>query len=219
MLFKNVINIKNPDLGIDIEYHPGVWSELESEEIFNRLIQETTWDQKEGKLYGKPYLQPRLTAWYGDKNAVYKYAGTKNNPLPWSDLLLELKNRINTIKNTNFNSVLLNYYRNGEDSVSWHADDEKELGDDIASVSFGVERVFKLKHMLFKYPKEKRFEKFPDLKSVSPKKLKHDINLESGSLLLMSGETQKNWLHAILKSKKVLTPRINLTFRVVNIQK
>jgi alkylated DNA repair dioxygenase AlkB len=150
------------------------------------------------KMYGKEILLPRLTAWYGDENARYKYSGIVNIPLPWTEELLLIKHKVEEISQTKFNSVLLNYYRNGNDSMGWHSDDEKELSTNptISSVSFGATRNFQFKH-----------------KSV--KKSNQNFLLNNGSLLIMKGETQHNWLHQVPKTKTIIGERINLTFRAV----
>ncbi len=141
---------------------------------------------------------PRLTAWYGDEGRTYAYSGIVQTPIPWNDTLLTIKNRIEPLSNTIFNSVLLNRYRNGNDSVSWHSDDERELGKNpvIASVSFGQTRQFQFKN---KHDSSRRMA----------------IDLVDGSFLLMQGPTQHHWLHQIPKSKKEMKERINLTFRVI----
>ena len=146
-------------------------------------------------MFGKTHPQPRLTAWYGDM--AYRYSGLTMQPLPWTPLLLEIKNRVETITDHRFNSVLLNYYRDQADSMGMHSDDEKELGPNpaIASLSLGAERLFSLKH------KTRR-----DLKTLKQ-------GLPDSSLMLMRGETQKHWRHGIDKSRRAHGPRINLTFR------
>ena len=140
----------------------------------------------------------RLTAWYGDEGAAYTYSGLKNTPVPWTGPILEVKRAVEPHCGVTFNSVLLNRYRSGQDSVSWHADDEPEFGKDpvIASVSFGETRAFQLKH-------KKR------------KELRASVELTHGSLLLMRGGTQENWLHQVPKTRRPVRERLNLTFRVV----
>lgn len=167
--------------------------------IFDRLLQETKWQQREMNMYGRKVLQPRLTAWYGESDRSYVYSGIKNIPLPWTDLLREIKRRIEDCTEQSFNSVLLNYYRDNNDSMGFHSDDEKELGPDpaIASLSLGDKRTFLFKH------KSKK-----DLDLVS-------IPLPNGSVLLMKGPTQRNYQHAINREKRPCGPRINLTFRLI----
>jgi alkylated DNA repair dioxygenase AlkB len=171
--------------------------------IFNKLLQDTKWQQREMNMYGRKVLQPRLTAWYGDHDRSYVYSGIKNIPLPWTDLLREIKRRIEDCTELSFNSVLLNYYRDNNDSMGFHSDDEKELGPDpaIASLSFGDKRSFLFKH---------KFQKDSDLVSIP---------LPSGSVLLMKGPTQRNYQHAINREKRPCGPRINLTFRMIYTQR
>ena len=150
-------------------------------------------------MFGKILNQPRLTAFYGEENKPYAYSGLKLTPNPWTEDLMFIKSRITKTAQINFSSVLLNYYRNGQDSMGWHSDDEKELGQNpvIGSISFGETRLFQLRHLTRK-----------DLKKV-------DIKLSNGSFLLMKGPTQHYWEHQIPKTSKHITPRINLTFRTI----
>ena len=168
-----------------------------AEAIMNQLINEVRWRAENIVVWGKTYAQPRLIAWYGDNGTSYTYSGIPHDPLPWTDTLIDIKNRIEKFAGTDFNSVLLNYYRSHRDSMGLHSDDEPELGRRpiIASLSLGEERTLILKH------KTKR-----DLKSVR-------LKLASGSLLLMKGETQHCWKHGIEKEKRPCGPRVNLTFR------
>lgn len=163
--------------------------------ILQALIEKTPWRQEEITVYGKPYLQPRLSAWYGD--LAYSYSGIRLEPLPWTPLLKDIKQRVEALAEVEFNSVLLNYYRNQDDSMGMHSDDEHELGTQpvIASLSLGEQRSFLLKHKSRK-----------ELKTVK-------IALPTGSLLLMQGETQRYWKHGINKERQPCGPRINLTFR------
>jgi alkylated DNA repair dioxygenase AlkB len=165
--------------------------------VFDRLIAEVPWRQERILVWGKMHLQPRLVAWYGDRGSNYTYSGITLTPLPWTDLLLEIKSRIETVSAASFNSVLLNYYRDNRDSMGFHSDDEPELGlrPVIASLSLGEERTLILKHKLNKLAKPVR------------------LKLASNSLLLMKGETQKYWTHGIAKESRPCDPRINLTFR------
>jgi len=165
--------------------------------IFDQLIADVPWRQERILVWGKMYLQPRLVAWYGDRGSDYTYSSITLTPLPWTDLLVEIKRRIETVSAASFNSVLLNYYRDNRDSMGFHSDDEPELGlrPVIASISLGQERTLILKHKLNKL--------------AQPVRLK----LASGSLLLMKGETQRYWNHGIAKESRPCGPRINLTFR------
>ena len=171
----------------------------ESDFLFEVLKREITWQQDTIKLYGKTHLVPRLTAWYGDEGKQYTYSGIRMLPHSWTSTLLKIKLTVEKVAETNFTSVLLNYYRNGKDSMGWHQDNEKELGMNpiIASVSFGATRPFHLRH---------KFRK--DL-------LKLVIPLTHGSLLIMKGTTQQYWEHHVPKSAKPLAERINLTFRTL----
>ena len=171
-----------------------------AEAVMNQLIDEVPWRAENIVVYGKNYAQPRLTAWYGDNGANYTYSGIRLEPLPWTDALIDIKNRVEQVSGADFNSVLLNYYRNHRDSMGLHSDDEPELGRRpiIASLSLGEERIFVLRH------KTRRDLKIGRLK------------LASGSLLLMKGETQHCWKHGIEKEKRPCDPRVNLTFRRIS---
>lgn len=170
-----------------------------SRDFFERLHTEINWQQDYLTLYGQEIPLPRLTAWYGDRGRDYTYSHISMQPNPWSELLVQIKQRVEKAAESNFNSVLLNLYRSGNDGVSWHQDNEPELGKApvIASVSFGATRVFQMKHLIKK-----------ELPRV-------DIPLFDGSLLIMRGYTQKFWQHRIPKTQKPLGARINLTFRYI----
>lgn len=174
-------------------------SSPEKEDIFEKLKAEVEWQSEKIKIFGREVLQPRLTAWYGDAGMSYTYSGLLMQPKPWTPLLLKLKQKVEKKTETSFNSVLLNYYRSGDDYVSWHADNERELGENpvIASLSFGCERRFQLRHRVKK-----------DLETIT-------LNLGPGSLVVMSGSVQKCWLHRIAPTKKMVGERINLTFRTI----
>jgi alkylated DNA repair dioxygenase AlkB len=165
--------------------------------LLQKLIDDTAWRQEEITVYGKPYLQPRLSAWYGD--LAYSYSGIRLEPLPWTPTLLNIKRQVEALVEHEFNSVLLNYYRDQNDGMGMHSDDERELGlqPAIASLSLGEARSFLLKHKSRK-----------DLKTVK-------LALAAGSLLLMQGETQRYWRHGINKQRQPCGPRINLTFRSI----
>jgi alkylated DNA repair dioxygenase AlkB len=165
------------------------------------LLNTIEWKQEEVFVFGKKHKEPRKTAWYGDEKCVYSYAGKTNHPLPWNEALFQLKTNIEAlIPGANFNSVLLNQYRDGNDKMGWHSDNEKELGKNpiIASLSLGATRFFDLKH--------KRI-----------KSLKKRLELPAGSLLIMCGSTQENWLHQVPQQKTIKDRRINLTFREVKV--
>ena len=181
-----------------IELHEHFFNAQESASIMQALITEIDWQQYQIKIFGKTLDQPRLTAYYGQDHPYYAYSNIKLQPIPFTPILLSIKNKIETLTSHQFNGVLLNYYRNGDDSMGWHADDEKELGTNpvIASLSFGASRNFQLHH---------RFQK------STPKQ---SIILNDASLLVMQGETQHFWKHQIPKQKNK-GPRINLTFRKI----
>lgn len=172
---------------------------LPPEKIFNKLLTETPWLTEKISIWGKIYIQPRLIAWYGDPNKYYKYSGNTFKPLPWTELLLSVKNEIEKLTDEEFNSVLLNYYRDGNDSMGFHSDDEPELGENpvIASLSLGESRTFVFKH--------KRNKEIKNYK----------ITLKNGTLVLMKEGLQDNWQHGIPKESNK-GPRINLTFRYIN---
>ncbi len=182
----------------DVEYFPDFFTKEESDRFYKSLLKNTPWQQDSIKFYGKEIPLPRLTAWFGAEDMDYSYSGIQMKPHPWTDELLEIKFRVEEIACVDFTSVLLNLYRTGSDGVSWHADDEKELGANpvIGSVSFGATRSFQLKN-----------KENPELKAK--------LELEHGSFLLMQGETQHHWLHQVPKTSKDVQPRINLTFRII----
>ncbi|MCC2954995.1 alpha-ketoglutarate-dependent dioxygenase AlkB [Massilia sp. IC2-477] len=164
-----------------------------NEEVLARLITETDWREESVVVYGKRHLQPRLSAWHGEKG--YRYSGLSLAPLPFTPLLDTIRRAAEEATGRRYNSVLLNYYRDGRDSMGMHSDDEPELGLEpaIASVSFGATRPFILRHKL-----TKETLKLP---------------LTDGSLLFMAGQMQANWMHGINKTAKPTGPRLNLTFR------
>ena len=191
-----VQNLNMPDA--EVLFYPNLFSTSESMDLFHDLTQSTAWEQREIHVPGKTVPLPRLTAWYGDSGKTYRYSGMTHDPHPWTPSLTTIKERVEAVANMQFNSALLNLYRNEQDSVSWHSDDEPELGPNpvIASVSFGAPRLFQFKHK-------------------HDSKLRRDTELTSGSLLLMRGTTQKFWKHQIPKAKEPCGARINLTFRVI----
>lgn len=197
-LFKHtepiIFNLKDAD----VIYYPDFFTLEESHKYFNSLLENTNWQEDDITLFGKTYKQPRLTALYGNNNKPYSYSNITMHPELFNTELLTIKEEIESVIETSFTTCLLNLYRNGQDSNGWHADDEKELGNNpiIASVSFGATRKFQLKH-----------------KTDPSQKL--TIELQSGSLLIMKGETQHFWKHQIPKTKKEVGKRINLTFRYI----
>lgn len=177
-------------------YIPHVFSEKEADLYFEQLKNDINWRQDEIMMFGRKVMQPRLTAWYGD--AAYTYSGITMHPEPWTDTLLAIKDKVESYTGTGFNSVLLNFYRDGKDHMGWHRDNEKGLGEKpvIASVSFGAVRAFQIRR-------------------YATKDDKLSIEVENGSLILMQGEMQQHWEHQLPKRLKVKEPRINLTFRTV----
>jgi alkylated DNA repair dioxygenase AlkB len=181
----------------EIEYYPDFFSSIKANELFIKLQNEIPWQQDTITVYGKTHLQPRLTALFGNEGKQYSYSNIIMQPHHWSPLLFFIKEEVEKICTKNFTTILLNLYRDGQDSNGWHADNEKELGRNpiIASVSFGAERLFQLKH--------------------NKLELKQNIVLQHGSLLIMKGATQHFWKHQIPKTTKPIEPRINLTFRII----
>lgn len=168
---------------------------MDHSEVMRRLLDDTVWKAETIFLFGREVAQPRLSAWYGEQR--YTYSGRTFEPLPFTPLQLDIKRAVEAASGKRFNSVLLNYYRNEQDSMGFHSDDEPELGPQpaIASVSFGATRTFILKHKKL------------------PKTVK--LDLSDGSLLLMAGKLQQCWRHGINKERKPCGPRINLTFRLI----
>ena len=194
----NTITIKNllPYDGV-VNYYGAVLQQQEALDYLDKLLNTIEWKNDEVIIFGKRIITKRKTAWYGNTGLSYTYSHTTKLALTWTKELLELKKISEEITGAAFNSCLLNLYHNGDEEMGWHSDDEKSLGKNtaIASFSFGSERRFYLKH-----------KKTKQLVSIL---------LESGSLLLMKGATQNNWLHCLPKSKKVSLPRVNLTFRTI----
>lgn len=176
-------------------------------EILAELIEQVPWRAERIVVFGREVAQPRLSAWYGDADAAYTYSGLHLRPRPWTPLLADLKGRVERASGAEFNSVLLNYYRDHRDGMGFHADDEPELGPrpTIASLSLGERRVFVMKRKRPRGagPSAGAPEQAPPVR----------IPLDSGSLLLMRGDTQRHWLHGIAKLSRPCGPRLNLTFR------
>jgi alkylated DNA repair dioxygenase AlkB len=205
-LFGNTTNEQSnafPKVGLniikdgEIIFYPNFFLKQESDELLKNLRNNIQWKQESMRMYGKVIEFPRLTAWYGNNDKAYSFSGITLQPHPWTNDILFIKKRIEPKANVQFNSVLLNLYRNGNDSISWHTDAEKELGINpiIASVNFGETRKFQLKH--------------------NKTKEKIEIELSHGTLIIMQGELQHNWQHQVPKTSKPVKERINLTFRVI----
>ena len=164
---------------------------------FNQIRNESDWEQPEITIFGNTVLEPRLSTWHNELGEGYKYSGVMRRAQPFSEMLSEIRDRCAEITNTPFNSALVNFYRNGQDGVGWHSDNEACNGPEptIASVSLGATRRFDLRH-------RKTGETIK-------------IQLRSGSLLVMAGKSQQCWVHQVAKTKRIHEPRINLTFRRV----
>jgi len=177
---------------------PRFWSDEASQQLLLALTAQVAWRHEPIWMFGKKVMQPRLTAWYGDPGKSYRYSGIEMKPLPWVPDLQKIKDRIESELNFEFNSALLNLYRDGQDSMGWHRDNEPELGNEpvIASVSLGEPRRFLMRQY---HHKESKVE----------------LLLDSGSLLIMQGQTQQFWEHSIPKTASVKNPRINITFRKI----
>ncbi len=181
---------------------PRFLSNREADEALVRLWQELEWSQQEIVLFGRHVMQPRLVAWYGEPEAAYCYSGLTLTPLAWHPLLLRLRDRIEVVTGKRFNAVLANAYRDGRDSMGWHSDDEPELGDApvIASLSLGATRRFLLRRRVSGTRKRPA--------SIA-------LSLGHGSLLLMQGNSQSDYQHALPRTQRAVTLRINLTYRLI----
>ena len=195
-LFDSPIYLQNllPKNG-EVIYYRKIMTQQEADLCFLGLMHDIEWKNDEVKIFGKQIITKRKVAWHADGGVSYTYSNTTKAGLNWTKELLKLKILVEEITKESYNSCLLNLYHDGDEGMGWHSDDEKSIVKDsaIASVSFGAERKFVLKHKA-------------TTETVSQ-------NLIDGSLLLMKGETQSYWLHALTRTKKVKSPRINLTFR------
>ena len=182
----------------EVNYFGSIMNAAKAQYYYEQLFQNINWQNDKAILFGKRIITKRKVAWYGDKAFSYTYSKTTKSALPWTKELLELKKMIEQKTGESFNSCLLNLYHSGAEGMAWHSDGEKDLKKNgtIASLSFGAERKFAFKH--------------------KTSKQKVDLLLNKGSLLLMKGETQSNWLHRLPPTKKVNSPRINLTFRTID---
>ncbi|MCB1648267.1 MAG: alpha-ketoglutarate-dependent dioxygenase AlkB [Pseudomonadales bacterium] len=181
-----------------LHYFPAAFAPDEADALLQSCMGSLAWRQDSLRIAGRLIPIPRLQCWYGDAGAQYGYSRLRLSPLPWSRELLFIKSRVESCSGHRFNAVLANYYRDGQDSVDWHSDDEPELGPVIASVSLGAVRCFEMKH---RYQRELKKLKLP---------------LTHGSLLLMTGETQHYWRHRVPKEPAIAQARINLTFRQIS---
>lgn len=182
----------------EVFLYPGFFSPGESNKLYKELMETVPWKQEPIKIFGKEIMQPRLTAWYANPGIFYSYSGITMQGFDWNKPLLLIKERIEDFFRLSCNSALLNLYRDGNDSMGWHRDNEKELGRHplIVSVSFGASRKFQLRE-------------------YKTKENLISLDLEHGSVLIMKGESQPHWEHRVPKQPKLQEPRINITFRVV----
>lgn len=180
-----------------VYYYGNILNSKSASRIFDLLMKNILWKNDEVIIFGKRIITKRKAAWYGDSDYLYTYSNSTKQALPWTEELSWLRQIIEELIGTKFNSCLLNLYHNGNEGMGWHSDDEKSLGKNntIASLSLGAERKF-----LFKHKQTKQI--------VS-------LLLQHGSLLVMKKATQSNWLHSLPKSKDVIDSRINLTFRTI----
>lgn len=187
-----------PEGGI-VNYYGKFWSFLQANQYFDCLMNTIEWKNDQAIIYGKLIITKRKVAWYGDEDYEYTYSNTTKRALPWTKELLELKKITEQKTGEKFNSCLLNLYHSGEEGMAWHCDGEKDLKKNgaIGSLSFGAERKFVFKNKVTK-------------EIVS-------IILEHGSLLVMKDTTQSNWLHRLPPTKLINKPRINLTFRTIDL--
>jgi alkylated DNA repair dioxygenase AlkB len=186
--------------GGSIELLPAFIPPADAQQLLAMLVTNIPWRRDKIRLFGREHPIPRLHQWFGDAGVTYTWSGLTMQPEPWSPELAELKALVERATGTHFNSVLANYYRDGRDSMGWHADDEPELGDMpvIASVSLGAERDFVLRYR----------DKQAGIANIK-------LPLVSGSLLVMRGTTQRFWQHALPKRQRVTDARVNLTFRLI----
>lgn len=180
-----------------VNYYGKIIDQEEADAFYLQLLENIEWKNDEAVIFGKKILTKRKVAWYGDDNYEYTYSNSTKKAIPWTPELLKLKALAEEKTGEEFNSCLLNLYHNGEEGMAYHSDGEKDLKKNgaIASLSFGAERKFSFKH---KFTKEKV-----------------ELLLEHGSLLVMKDQTQSLWLHRLPPTKKIHTPRINLTFRTI----
>jgi len=189
------VNVLNKDG--EANYYGIIMTTSEANTYYNLLLKNINWKNDEALYHGRHIVTKRKVAWYGDQGFLYTYSNTTKQALPWTNELIDLKRKTELITNSQFNSCLLNLYHDGNEGMTWHSDDEKSLGKNtvIASLSFGAERKFSFKHRRTR-------------QTIS-------LLLENGSLLVMRGNTQSNWLHSLPLSSKIIHPRINLTFRTI----
>lgn len=182
----------------DLLYLPQWIEPATADAWLQTLIEQTPWTQPQVRLYGRSLAVPRLVAWYGDQQARYRYSGLMHEPQPWTPLLADVRRRVEQQVGATLNGVLLNLYRDGQDAMGWHSDDEAELGPQplVVSLSLGAVRRF-------------------DLRRKGSTRIEHSLELAHGSLLVMRGPTQHHWQHQVARTRKVQGSRLNLTFRQI----
>ncbi|BAU73480.1 alpha-ketoglutarate-dependent dioxygenase AlkB family protein [Metapseudomonas furukawaii] len=180
----------------ELRFEPRFLDATEASDWLARLLLETPWEQPCVQLHGRYHPVPRQVAWYGDPGARYRYSGLTHDPLPWTPLLAEIRARVVEAVGQPLNGVLLNHYRDGQDAMGWHSDDEPELGRNplVASLNLGGTRRF-------------------DLRRKGSGRIEHSLELGHGALLVMSGPTQHYWQHQVARTRTPCAPRLNLTFR------
>lgn len=195
--------------GGTLRLYPQLFSAKESERFLDDLKQEVDWKCERITMFGRSLPVPRLTAWFGDPGMRYTYSGISMEPTAWTPTLRRIKARIEEVSTSRFNSVLLNYYRHGRDSVSWHSDDEPEFGRDpvIGSVSFGSVRPFQLQR--------RTTDRAHSASTREPAGNRLTLDLPNGSYLEMGAGMQRNWVHRLPKRPRLTEERINLTFRTI----
>jgi alkylated DNA repair dioxygenase AlkB len=183
----------------EVNYYGKLVTAQEADTYYKALLEDIVWKSDEAVIFGKHYITKRKVAWYGDTKFEYRYSNITKQALPWTPALVKIKALAEEKSGETYNSCLLNLYHTGEEGMGWHSDGEKDLKKDgaIASMSFGAERKFAFKH---KETKERV-----------------DIFLENGSLLVMKGITQSHWVHRLPPTKRIKTPRVNLTFRTIGV--
>ena len=202
--------------GAFLDYTPAWLPDELAQRYMDALLAEISWQQPNISIAGQSRPIPRLQAWYGEQGTTMAYSGRSFRAQGWHPVLIQIKDAIEACCDATFNSVLVNLYRNGQDSVSWHADDEPEFGPNptIASVSLGQSRKFSLKPKTVQISQTSKEGEGGALIPAAKRSARH-LELNSGDLLIMRGTTQANWVHAIPKQSRVSSARINLTFRRV----
>ena len=188
------ITLRDAELG----WHSQAFAPAEAARLFAELQESLPWHQEQLVIFGRERPVPRLVSWHGDPAARYAYSGVLHEPAAWTPALTHIRERVEQLSGSRFNSVLANLYRDGRDGMGWHSDDEPELGQNpvIASVSLGATRRFRLRHR-------------------RERGLTHALELMDGSVLVMAGPTQHHWQHSITKTARPVGPRINLTYRQI----